>query len=565
MAVETWENPDSTWTIASFVVRSLCTSAEVTPAEVYFVLTSLGIERRFTDYWDNHHFFQRAGLPEHASASIDPKRDGRIALMGDHAWASGDIDEAKRRYEHSIGSGDSSAMVGIGGLVRLHFTLGEYHKCIEAFRRGCPPHTFYLQYRELFKDSASNGMEPFNRLSAQYRGTSPYFLSNAKYMSRAIIAAAVRADGIDDGLRTMIADYFELEPSSVDELAKAVSGDEEIDRLRKKLAPKPIVRGRSLDSLRAEGDTERARRWCDCLPKTAAIVEATAILLDDFLDSGDPGCLDEMIVAGSPFGIVEVDGWILSEALDSRSARIATMPSHRLALMRRFNSICRYPKYDFLTDYLEVMQLIRSEIEPGDAIAAILDLQWYKTSYSIDNTGPGGVRGGFGKTEISDHREWLEIALRDHPPVFDRDSLASREKAISALHGAYLFLRERFNEMRRDERWISEAQLGDALSMLFGKAEVQRHARPLWLNPQHLDYFIPRYALAIEYMGAQHYQPVSVFGGERALEETKARDERKRAICERMGINLVYVTHEEDVGRRAREIHAIVSGQSREK
>ena len=258
MAASTWEMPDGTWTIASFVMRTLCTSPEVTPAEVYFVLTSLGIERQFGDYWDNHYFFERAGLPEQASASVDPKRDGRIALSGDYAWAAGDTEEAKRRYEHSIASGDSSAMVGIGGLVRLYFVAGEYHKCIEAFRRGCPPHTFCLQYRELFKGVASNGMEYFTRLSGKYPGTSPYFLSQAKYMSRAIIAASVRADGIDEGLRTMISDYFEIAPTQVDELAKAVSGDDEIARLRKRLAPKPVSGGRSLDSLRAEGDTERA-------------------------------------------------------------------------------------------------------------------------------------------------------------------------------------------------------------------------------------------------------------------------------------------------------------------
>lgn len=544
--------PDGTWTIASFVMRTLCTSPEVTPAEVYFVLTSLGIERQFGDYWDNHYFFERAGLPDQASASVDPKRDGRIALSGDFAWAAGDTEEAKRRYEYSIASGDSSAMVGIGGLVRLHFVAGEYHKCVEAFRRGCPPHTFYLQYRELFKGGASSGIETFNRLSAQYPGTSPYFLSQAKYMSRAVIAASVRADGVDEGLRTLMSDYFEIAPIEVDELAKAVAGDEEIARLRKRLSPKTVGGGRSLQSLRAEGDTERARRWCGCVPKASAFVDATAILLDDFLESGDPACLDEMIVAGTPFGIADADGLILSEALETRSARIAKMPAHRLTLLRRFNSLCRHPKFDFLADYLEVIGAVRSEIEPGDVLAAILDLQWYKTSYSIDNTGPGGTRG-FGKTEISDNREWLEIVLRDHTPVFDPALWTSRDAAIDAMARAYLFLRERFNQMRRDERWVNEAQLGDALATLFGKTDVQRHARPLWLSPQHLDYFLPQYALAVEYMGSQHYQPVEVFGGARALEETKERDQRKLTLCERMGVTLVYVTHEEDVGRRARE------------
>lgn len=545
-------------------MRSLCTSPEVTPAEAYFVLTSLGVERQFADYWDNHHFFERAGLPEQARISIDPKRDGRIALSGDYAWAAGDTKEAECRYKQSIASGDSSVMAGIGGLVRLYFVAGEYHKCIEAFRRGCPPHIFYIKHRKSFKIAAPEGMKSLARPIAQYPGTSPYFLSQANYMSRAIIAASVRADGIDDGLRTMISDYFEIAPTQVDELAKAVSGDEEIAYLQNRLAPKRVSGGRSLENLRAAGNTERTRQWCARVPKASAFVEAAIVLLDNFLDSGDPIYLDEMIAAGTPFGIVAADGLILSEALDSRGGRIITMHSHRLALMRRFNAICCYPKYDFFSDYLEVLPQVDAGIEPGDVLAAMLSLQWYKTSYNIDNTGLDGARG-FGKTEISDNREWLEIVLRDYPPIFDRTRWNSRESSIATLHGAYIFLRDRFDEVRRDERWISEAQLGDALATLFGKAEIQRHARPLWLSPQHLDYFLPQHALAVEYMGAQHYHPVEIFGGSRALEETINRDERKRVLCERMGVNLVYVTYQEDIGRRAREIHTMFSKQSLEK
>ena len=58
-------------------------------------------------------------------------------------------------------------------------------------------------------------------------------------------------------------------------------------------------------------------------------------------------------------------------------------------------------------------------------------------------------------------------------------------------------------------------------------------------------------------MGVQHYQPVALFGGVSGLEETKSRDERKRLLCERLGVNLVYVMHDEDIGRRANEIHAL--------
>ena len=129
-------------------------------------------------------------------------------------------------------------------------------------------------------------------------------------------------------------------------------------------------------------------------------------------------------------------------------------------------------------------------------------------------------------------------------------------RALAHLHATYTFLRERFMLSRQTERWVSEQRLFDAIVTLFGNADVVRHARPVWLCPQHLDIFLPRHSLAIEYMGLQHYEPVAVFGGPSAFEAMKIRDQRKLELCSRMGIELVFVRHDEDVGIRAREIHA---------
>jgi hypothetical protein len=570
MVLTTWETHDGSWTVASFIVRSLCTAPEVTPAELYFVLTSLGIEDYFKDLWKDHRFFERADILAEASLAIDPKRDGRVALSGDHAWAAGDLAEASRRYQRSIDCNDSSTMVGIGGHLRLHFVKGEYQECVDVFRNICPPHQYYEDSRLLWAAQTShknstgewpaNWYQQHEQLDRRYRGRSSGFITQAKYMCQAIVTAGVLAGDYDQALRQMISDYFDLEPTLVDELAQAVSGNQqEISRLCKRLAPKPVTNGRTLEQLRLEGDTKLGRRLCYCIPRSEKFVEAVVARLESYLDSGDPEFLDKMVAVGTPMGVADADGLILSEALKSRSKRIATLPRYQLVLMRRFNSICymgQYPTYDYLSDYMEIMTSIQTPAEPGDIMAAILDLQWYKTKYVIDNTGVGGSHGGLGKTEISKHREWLELTLSDHSVLVDRGQWANRDKAIAALHEAYLFLRERFKEVRCDERWISEAQLGDALVRLFGKNNVERHARPVWLSPQHLDFYIPRAQLAVEYMGEQHYQPVDLFGGEQALKETQKRDDRKRHLCEQMGVSLVYVTYEEDIGRRAREIQA---------
>lgn len=590
-----WLKADGfTWALSSFVARALCQSDALAPAELYFVLVSLGIQDRLREYWDRPEFFAKAGMAEQAAESQRRSSDARIqhsngkcdplpgcvccayhdwlSRAGDLYWASGNLEQARQHFQRCVDEADGREFVlsaGMDGLTRLYFVRDEYAECITAFRRACPPRAFYAQQRamEMRQDANLDGGQRARareELVRKFPGTAPYFVSQAKYMSRAIVVAALRSGGIDNELRDMLVDYFGIDSAQVDELAKALDrNDEAIAPLKKHMAPKPAGSGRTLPQLLTDGDTERARKVRDLLPQCPALVDAVSLLLDDFLASGDDACMDEVIAAGSSFGIAQADALVLAEALDSRSEYIAKFPKCRLALLRRFSPICRYPKYDFLTDYLEVMRQIPVEIEPCDVIAAILDLQWYKTSYNIDNTGPGGTRGGFGKTEISDDREWFEIVLRDHPRVFDRTGWSSRESAIGAMHQAYLFLRERFNDMRRDERWISEAQLGDALAALFGKSEVQRHASPPWLSPQHIDYFLPQYALAIEYMGAQHYQPVEVFGGARALEETRARDERKRALCERMGLALIYVTYEENIGRRAIEIHAQFNGRRR--
>jgi hypothetical protein len=556
-----WELSDGTWALPSFVMRALCQAETLTAAELYYVLATLHVEDRFREYWDHPAFYQNAGMGAHASKSVDQRRDGWAALTGDYAWAAGDPEQAMQRYKLSAARGETA---GIGGQVRLSFVRGQFRECVAAFRLGCPPHQFYVEYRDQSRSSRSDpGMVEFNRLCARYPGKSFCFLSQAQYMCRAIVMAALRADALDERLREMISDYFEIDAADLSELIQVLTdNDEELRRLQRRITPKQVTSGLTLADLLTSGTTERAHRLVQCVPRSTTLVAACTKSLDRFLDRGDPADLDDMIRAGSHLGVAAADSLIIEEALYRRSEAIAQRPIRHLALLRRFSAICQYPKYDFLDDYIDVMGHIETDIEPGDVITAILRLQWYKTPYSIENTGPTGTPGGFGKPEISDNREWLEIILRDYSPAFDRAQFVSRDGAVAAIFAAYQFLRKRYRAVRDGERWVSEAQLGDALSTLFGESEVQRHARPLWLSPQHLDYLIERCKLAVEYMGAQHYEPIELFGGTRALQETQARDERKRRLCERMDIVLVYVTHEDDIGRRAQEIFDKYGGVS---
>ncbi len=92
-----------------------------------------------------------------------------------------------------------------------------------------------------------------------------------------------------------------------------------------------------------------------------------------------------------------------------------------------------------------------------------------------------------------------------------------------------------------EERWKSEKALYEYVKLLVPHLDVARNASPLWIKPQHLDIYIEELRLGIEYMGAQHYEAVEVFGGAAALAATQERDGRKLAICAANGVSLVHV------------------------
>lgn len=65
-----------------------------------------------------------------------------------------------------------------------------------------------------------------------------------------------------------------------------------------------------------------------------------------------------------------------------------------------------------------------------------------------------------------------------------------------------------------------------------------------WLYRQHLDFYLPKYNIAIECQGGQHYFP-SNFGGKdkdpnECLKKIQERDKRKRKLCEEHNIKLLY-------------------------
>jgi len=112
-------------------------------------------------------------------------------------------------------------------------------------------------------------------------------------------------------------------------------------------------------------------------------------------------------------------------------------------------------------------------------------------------------------------------------------------------------VRNKLQLSRVGEGWVSETDLYNRVRAILTGERVVQHGRPKWLGQQHFDIWIPERNIAIEYQGQQHFLPVGIFGGEKGLEYSRARDLRKKQLCRRHGVKLIEIAFDVSVTNRA--------------
>ena len=106
-----------------------------------------------------------------------------------------------------------------------------------------------------------------------------------------------------------------------------------------------------------------------------------------------------------------------------------------------------------------------------------------------------------------------------------------------------------FNWIGTRDGWTSETILYTLIRTLFPELTIKRHFRPKYLEGLEIDIYIEEMKLGIEYQGIQHFKPVAHWGGKEALKQLKIRDERKKVLCNNLGIDLVFFNYNEDLSQ----------------
>lgn len=94
---------------------------------------------------------------------------------------------------------------------------------------------------------------------------------------------------------------------------------------------------------------------------------------------------------------------------------------------------------------------------------------------------------------------------------------------------------------------------GDQLRQRFTKYGIVENTRPDWLisakgERLELDFYLERLGVAVEVQGRQHFEFTPIFHASQFdFQEQLRRDQEKLEICQRVGVDLLYVCKRSDV------------------
>lgn len=95
--------------------------------------------------------------------------------------------------------------------------------------------------------------------------------------------------------------------------------------------------------------------------------------------------------------------------------------------------------------------------------------------------------------------------------------------------------------------------------------EYAPHFLKVGKSHQSLDFFLPKYNIAIECQGIQHFEPVDFANkgydwAEKLYLENKKRDKKKNSLCKENGVKLFYINYYDNLNNELEKVLKICSG-----
>lgn len=483
--------------------------------------------------------------------------------LGDICWCEGKLDQAEVHYSQAKSEAQSyRSAPDDDRLIKLAFSQEQWDKVIARF--GNASFGKWIPPSEVTLGSSVTKAQPYLDMLAV---ATCHLNSPTPTQVLSVLESVF-------GLSEKQWDSFRLKPTYLE--AKTVT------KLKARCRPRlGAAEALSVEEALRKGNTARARHVLAYIQQAEKSLASAQRAVENFANTGEENELERFVGLVTGSGIASISHSFLFAALGHDSfPGNDDVPAARL--VRLFSC---HPVMDkrHLGKLLDLRFKNGLPLTASDVLTGIFQMLG-RPNLSADAEGDSEKEMILDIPRLASCREWARIRLEEwirshgakraddvaeiwregkaqpatHPfyigVVGAPDSPRNMTEWNSLMADALMWLQRRWKREIGSSPWVAENQLYQILRRLLKGMEVVQHARPTWLEPQHLDVYVPQAGIAVEYMGQQHFQPLEFFGGEAAFQLVIERDRKKAELCKNHGVELIRVRFDEDIGIRAKEI-----------
>lgn len=541
-----------------FDILAQTSQVELSPFEKVFVAIRSGVPPHDGYLTDA---YMACGCFDQARAYYATK--GHTRKLGDLSWIAGDMDAAETYYLNPKSEAQSyRTEPDHDRLMKLAFVRSQWNVYVERFEKA----------------DFSHGVTPGNIVCGHFE------VSMRPFLEMLAISLNKRHASTPPEIKKLLTRVFKMKVKKWEAFRSEVmySNEKTIERIQRRSVPRGARVSRiSLEEATRKGDTPRSRRVLDYLTRCDAVVDQAQQALDAFAASGDDTHLRQFLGLVTESGIMSVSRTVLFSAMGHSSFlsrnispawKAKLLGSHPVMNRHYFGELLQLKFEHDLP--LTGQDILTGLFQQRGSLTAVIEPDTYRHFFDI--------------RRLAYFRDWAEIRLDDW--VTSRgavavDAVGKTWRSGNAAHVKHVFsgghkvapetprnmsewndllncaakwLESRWKREIGSTTWVSENQLYQLVKRKLKGLQVIRHGQPTWVAPQHFDIFIPEAAVAIEFMGRQHFEPVDFFGGDRGFNAVQDRDRRKVDACRAQCVELHVVRYDEDVGSRAEEIADLV-------